>query len=418
MEEIQQKMEYCLNCKSKPCKEGCPLKNDIPAFIENAKNGNIKEAYKILSKTTIMPFICGKICPHSKQCEGKCIRGIKEKPVSIGEIESYVGEIGIKNKWYLDVEKAKEKDKKIAIIGAGPAGITASIYLAKMGWRVDLFEQKEKIGGILRYGIPRFRLEERYVDILEEELKCLNVKIYTEISLGRDRQLKKLIEEYDAVLFAIGANQPSKMGIPGEEQKNVIGANELLEYGNHPNYEGKKVVVIGGGNVAMDASRTIKRLGAESVTVLYRRAREQMPAEKKEVEEAIKEKINFKFQINVKGIEKNQLECIRTVLVKKEDEKREIPVEIPNSTFYIEADYIIMAIGSKLNKEGLDNIELNEKGYIKINDKYQTNLKKVYATGDSIGKNTTVAWASYFGREAAKNIEECDSYSSSSTLYL
>ena len=406
MKELQDKLEYCLNCRTKPCQNGCPLQNDIPTFIAYSKQGDYKEAYETLCQTTVMPFVCGRICPHTKQCQGACVRGIKENPVSIGEIESKIGDIAIQNKWYLPVEKPTKKNKKIAIIGAGPAGITASLELAKRGWEVTLYEKQEKIGGILRYGIPKFRLDKLYIDVLEEQLINYGVKIETKKQLGENLNLENLITKNDAVFLSIGANKSLRMGIPGEMQENVLGANELLEKEKHLNYKMKKVIVIGGGNVAMDVSRTIKKMGAEKVIVVYRRARAQMPAEPKEVEEAIKEGIEFLFQINVKEIKGNKIHCVKTMLIKKEGEDREFPVEIQNSDFELDADYIVMAIGSKLDKSGLDKISINEKGYIETNENYQTSLKSVYAAGDSIGCRATVAWACYSGREAAKCIDK------------
>lgn len=406
MMELQTKTEYCLNCKNKPCMSGCPLGNDIPEFIALAKEKEYKKAYEILSKTTVMPFVCGEICPKSKQCQGKCVRSIKGESVSIGYIENAIGQMAIDNKWCIPVEKQALNGKKVAIVGAGPAGITASIWLARSGWSVTIFEKHEKIGGILRYGIPEFRLDKKYIDVLEEQMKSLGIKIETNHELGKDIQIPELTLKYDVVFLSKGANVSGKMGIPGEEFTHVLGANELLENANYPDYRDKKVIIVGGGNVALDASRTIKRLGAKEVTIVYRRAREQMPAEQVEVEDAIKEGVNFLFQVNLKKIEERKVYAVKTELIKKEGEARAIPVEIPESKFSIDADYVVMAIGSSLNKNGLDGIELNEKGYIKINEDYQTSIQHVYAAGDNVGGIATVAWASFYGREAAKVINE------------
>lgn len=402
-EKIQEKINYCLNCKTKPCTTGCPLRNDIPQMIALAKQGQYKEAYEVLCQTTVMPFICGKICPKSKQCQGKCVRGIKGEPVSIGEIENFIGEMALENKWYMDVKKKPQNGKKIAIVGAGPSGITAAMHLAKNGNDVTIFEKHEKIGGILRYGIPEFRLDRKWIDAIEKQLKAYGVNLKCNSELGKEITLQNLRDNFDKVILAFGANISCKMGIPGEEEPYVIGANELLENGIYPDYTNKKVAVIGGGNVAMDASRTIKQKGAEEVTVVYRRARQQMPAEDIEVEEAMEEGVKFLFQVNVKKIEDKKIHCVRTMLVQKEGE-RPIPVEIENSDFVLDADYVVMAIGSKTDKSILNELELDDKGYIIVDEGYKTSLPNVYACGDNIGGKATVAWASYYARECAEQM--------------
>ena len=396
---MKEKMEYCLNCKVKPCSKGCPLGNDIPQMIALAKQGEYKKAYEVLWQTTVMPFICGKICPKSKQCQSKCVRGIKGEPVSIGEIENFIGEMAIENKWYMDVEKEKANGKKVAVVGAGPSGITASLNLAKKGYSVTLFEKHEKIGGILRYGIPEFRLDKKWVDVLEDMLLAYGVEIKNNSKVN----LHELRQSFDKVILAFGANKSCKMGIAGEDEPYVLGANELLEIRDYPDFVGKKVAVIGGGNVAMDASRTIKKLGATEVTVVYRRAREQMPAEDIEVAEALGEGVEFLFQVNPKKIANKKMHCVKTMLIQKEGE-RPVPVEIDGSDFELNVDYVIMAIGSKLDDTLIQGIELNEKGYIKVDENYKTNLPNMYACGDNIGEKATVAWASYHGRECAKKM--------------
>lgn len=275
--------------------------------------------------------------------------------------------------------------------------------MQKNGYNITLFEKHEKIGGILRYGIPEFRLDRKWIDALEEELKAYGITLKCNSTFGKEITLQNLRNNFDKVILSFGANMSCKMGIPGEEETYVIGANELLENGIYPDYTNKKVAVIGGGNVAMDASRTIKQKGAEEVTVVYRRARQQMPAEDIEVEEAMEEGVKFLFQVNVKKIEDKKIHCVRTMLVQKEGE-RPVPVEIENSDFVLDADYVVMAIGSKTDKSILNELELDEKGYIIVDTQYKTNLPNVYACGDNIGGKATVAWASYYARECAEKI--------------
>ena len=412
IEKIEEKVNYCLNCKVKPCsKKGCPLHNNIPEFIEVLKKEDYLEAYKILSKTTVLSGICGKICPHDKQCQGSCVRGIKGEPVSIGELENFVYEkVKEQNYTLKDCYEIKEKkNKKVAIIGGGPAGITCAAFLAREGVDVTIYEKYKYLGGLLVFGIPEFRLEKNRVEEVVKQILELGIKVEYEKELGRNLKLEELEKEYDAIFLSIGANKSTKMGVEGETLNGVYGGNELLENNLHPNYKNKNVAIIGGGNVAIDCARTIKKLGAKKVTIIYRRAEEQMPAERKEIEEAKKEGIEFAFKNNIvkiigeKSVEK--IELIKTELIKKEGEERLSPVNIENSNYTTEMDYVIMALGSKpseiVNELGL---ELNKWGNIKIDEKYRTSKEKIYAGGDLAGIKGTVAWAAYSGREAAKNI--------------
>ena len=266
MKEIEEKVNYCLNCKIKPCSQkGCPLKNNIPEFIKAVKEENYKEAYRILSETTVLPGVCGKICPHMKQCQGSCLRGIKGEPVSIGEIENFIFQKAIEQGYSLkDVIEKQEnpelKNKKVAIVGGGAAGLTCAAFLAKDEVNVTIYEKYDYLGGLLVHGIPEFRLSKETVKETVNRILDLGIKVEYNKELGKNLNLEELEQKYDAIFLSIGANKPSKMGVKGENLEGVYGGNELLEYNTHPNYEGKTVSVIGGGNVAMDCARTIKKL--------------------------------------------------------------------------------------------------------------------------------------------------------------
>ena len=407
MKEIEEIRSYCLNCKNSQCKiKGCPLDNCIPEFIHEVDS---KKAYEILCNTTVLPAICGRICPHEKQCEGSCIRGIKEEHVSIGTMEAYIGDLSIENNYELSIEvDERAKDKSVAVIGSGPAGLTCAAFLARRGVKVTIYEKHDKLGGLLTHGIPEFRLPRKVVEKTIEKILDLGVETKLNQELGRDFEIKDLAKKYDAVFVAIGANIPAKMNVEGENLNGVYGGNYLLEYNKHPNYTGKKVAIIGGGNVAMDSARAIKKLGASEVYVIYRRAEEQMPAEKKEIVDAKKEGIEFLFQTNIVkilGTEKvEKLECIKTELIKKEGENRLSPVNIEGSNFSLDMDYVVMATGSKPENNIIEKFEKNEYGYIKIDENMQTSINKVFAGGDIVGQKATVAWAARSGRDAAEKI--------------
>ena len=270
MEEIKEKVNYCLNCKTKPCSvKGCPLENNIPDFIKAVKEEKYKQAYEILSKTTVLPGVCGKICPHMKQCQGSCVRGIKGEPVSIGDIENFIFEKAkTENVTLKEAMKADSKDsktekltnKKVAIVGGGPAGLTCAAFLAKDGVDVTIYEKYDYLGGLLVHGIPEFRLPKTRVQETVKRILDLGIKVEYNRELGKNLNLEEVEKEYDAIFISIGANKAAKMGVKGESLNGVYGGNELLEYNMHPNYVGKTVSVIGGGNVAMDCARTIKRL--------------------------------------------------------------------------------------------------------------------------------------------------------------
>lgn len=412
MEHIKKDADYCLSCVIKPCQVGCPLENDITGFIKYIKEKKYKEAYELLCETTVLQPICGRICPHKKQCEGSCIRKRKGSSVNIGELEAFVGDIALANGYKINKFTNEKRQGKIAIVGGGPAGITAAANLARNGYEVTIYEKYNKLGGILRHGIPRFRLDESVLDKTIEKIVNLGINVEYNKELGKDYTLQELRKKYDAVFLSFGANISSKMGIEGENLQGVYGGNELLESGNHPDYKNKKVAVIGGGNVAMDTARTIKRLGAKEVKVIYRRAEKQMPAEAKEVEEAKEEDVQFLFQNNIVKIIGNKenrvekIECIKTKLIKKEGETRESPVDIEGSNYIIDVDYVVMAVGSKTEDNIVNDlgVELTKKGHIQVDNKYMTSIKGVFAGGDLSGTKGTVAWASRSGREASKEI--------------
>ena len=417
MEEIKAKANYCLNCKIKPCSlKGCPLNNDIPAFIKCIKEENYKEAYKILSKTTVLPGVCGRICPHTKQCQGSCIRGIKGEPVSIGELEAYAYDMATKEGMtlldcYKDEMQENELNntKKVAVIGGGPSGLTCSAFLAKAGIKVTIYEKYDYLGGLLVHGIPEFRLSKDIVNKTIQMILDLGIEVKYNQELGKNLNLKDLEKQYDAIFLSFGANISSKMGVEGENLKGVYGGNELLEHNLHPNYEGKIACVVGGGNVAMDCARTIKRLGAKEVKVIYRRSREEMPAEDKEVEDAINEGVEFLYQNNIAKIIGNEkvekLELIKTELIQKEGEKRKVPVNVEGSNYIIDADYVVMALGSGPENivEDLD-LPLTKWCNVMVDEKFQTSNPKIFAGGDLAGQKGTVAWAARSGRDAANSI--------------
>lgn len=550
--KIEEEREYCLNCINKPCKNlGCPLENDIPNFIHEKDE---EKAFELLCNTTVLPAVCGRICPKSRYCQGNCIRRFRGNPVEIGQIESYIGDTAIEKNFKIpkfrqlkkeeikkhqnndesessNTEKISEKskieeniplekniinleNKKVAVVGAGPAGLTCSAFLAMQGVQVTIYEKNKNLGGLLTYGIPEFRLEKSIVKKSIDKILELGIKVKTESELGKNISLQSLLKEYDAVFLALGAGNP-KRALKGE---NVLSGNELLEeiakigeetkrekfeFKNKeckkqniaelikkadeksnninsskelnkisiPDFKEKSVIVYGGGNVAMDTARTLIRLGAK-VTIVYRRNIEQMPAEAKEIQDTQNEGAKILENTSILSFENNVANCVKTRLVqldketnickesknskqkieenenltinnskleinaekaksnlaidlkvsenqkKLKDEKFKILSEkqaerqstkienIEGSNFEINADYVALAIGSSAKTEFLNSlgIETNERGFAKINEKRQTSIQNVYAGGDLIGEEATVANAARSGREAAKAI--------------
>lgn len=426
-DEAMQEASRCINCKNAQCVKGCPVAINIPAFIEQVKEGNIEEAYKIISESSALPAVCGRVCPQESQCEGKCIRGIKGDAISIGKLERFVAdwarEQGIKP------EGAKEKNgKKVAVIGSGPAGLTCAGDLAKLGYDVTIFEALHEAGGVLVYGIPEFRLPKQAVVAKEiENVKSLGVKIETNVVVGKAVTIDELIEEegFDAVFIGSGAGLPKFMGIPGENSNGVFSANEYLTRSNlmkafdansnTPIMESKKVAVVGGGNVAMDAARTALRLGAE-VHIVYRRSEEELPARVEEVHHAKEEGIIFDLLTNTTEIIADEkgwvkgMKCIKMELGEPDASGRRRPVEVPGSEFVMELDTVIMSLGTSPNpliSSTTEGLETNKwKCIVAEETDGKTSKEGVYAGGDAVTGAATVILAMGAGKAAAKGIDE------------
>lgn len=424
--EAMEEASRCLNCKNAMCMKGCPVSINIPAFIHEVKEGNFAEAYKIISQSSALPAVCGRVCPQESQCEGKCIRGIKGEPVSIGKLERFVADWARENG--ITPEPAKEKkNKKVAVIGSGPSGLTCAGDLAKLGYDVTIFEALHKAGGVLVYGIPEFRLpKDKVVQAEVENVKKLGVKIETNVVVGKAVKIDDLKEEgFEAVFIGSGAGLPRFMGIPGENANGVFSANEYLTRNNlmkafedgydTPIVAGTKVAVVGGGNVAMDAARTALRLGAE-VHIIYRRSEEELPARVEEVHHAKEEGIIFDLLTNpteilvddkgwVKGIK-----CVRMELGEPDASGRRSPVEIPGSEFEMDLDTVIMSLGTSPNpliSSTTKGLETNKRKCIVADETTgQTSKIGVFAGGDAVTGAATVILAMGAGKAAAKGIDE------------
>ena len=425
-EEAMEEATRCLNCKNAQCIKGCPVSIQIPDFIAAIKEGNIEEAYNVISNSSALPAVCGRVCPQESQCEGKCIRGIKGESVSIGKLERFTAdwarENGIKPQGC-----AEKNGHKVAVVGSGPAGLTCAGDLAKLGYDVTIFEALHEAGGVLVYGIPEFRLPKSKVVAAEvENVKSLGVKIETNVIIGRSVTIDELMEKegFEAVFIGSGAGLPRFMGIPGEQAKGVFSANEFLTRNNlmkafkegydTPIARGKKVIVVGGGNVAMDAARTALRLGAE-VHVVYRRSEAELPARVEEVHHAKEEGVIFDLLQNPTEILVDENGCVKGVKIIKmelgepDESGRRSPIEIPGSEYEIEADTVIMSLGTSPNPlisyttKGLD---VNRRGCIITEDDGATSKLAVYAGGDAVTGAATVILAMGAGKAAAKGIHE------------
>ena len=426
-EEAQAEASRCINCKNAQCVKGCPVAINIPGFVEKVKEGKIEEAYQIISQDSALPAVCGRVCPQESQCEGKCIRGIKGDPVSIGKLERFVADWA-REKGIKPAGAAQKKGRSVAVIGSGPAGLTCAGDLAKMGYDVTIFEALHEPGGVLVYGIPEFRLPKEEVVAAEiENVKSLGVKIETNVVVGKSVTIDELIQEegFDAVFIGSGAGLPKFMGIPGENANGVFSANEYLTRSNlmkafeggsqTPIMQSRKVAVVGGGNVAMDAARTALRLGAE-VHIVYRRSEEELPARVEEVHHAKEEGIIFDLLTNPTEILADEkgwvtgMKCIRMELGEPDASGRRRPVEIPGSEFTMELDTVIMSLGTSPNPliaSTTKGLETNRRKCIVAEEENgQTSKAAVFAGGDAVTGAATVILAMGAGKAGAKGIHE------------
>ena len=424
-EEAMEEANRCIGCKNAQCIKGCPVSINIPEFISHVKQGDIEGAYQVISESSALPAVCGRVCPQESQCEGKCIRGFKGDPISIGKLERFVADWARENN--IKPEPPKEKlGKKVAVIGSGPAGLTCAGDLAKLGYDVTIFEALHKAGGVLVYGIPEFRLPNHIVDVEIGNLKKMGVKFVTNFIVGMTESIEDLKKEgFKGFYVASGAGLPNFMNIPGENANGVLSSNEYLtrvnlmgadnEFSDTPVYRGKNVVVVGGGNTAMDSVRTAKRLGAERAMIVYRRSEEEMPARLEEVKHAKEEGCEFITLTNPVEYIADEKGRVKQVRVQKMElgepdaSGRRRPVPVEGSEYLIDADVVVVAVGVSPNPivpRSVAGLEVSKKGTIVVNDAtMQSNLPEFYAGGDIVRGGATVILAMGDGRRAAAHMD-------------
>ncbi|MBR1416734.1 MAG: FAD-dependent oxidoreductase [Bacilli bacterium] len=403
MNNVKELISNCESCVTKPCQVGCPLNIDIPGFIDKIKEEKYEEAFLLLSEYTPLMSLCGRICPHQEQCEGSCVKKISYSPVEIGKLEAFVGDYAINNN--LKIDYPNNTKFNIAVVGGGPAGLSCAYFLRKNGYGVTIYEKHDYLGGLLAHGIPEFKLSRDIVKKVIDKILQLGIDVKYNQVLGKNILLDDLINNHDAVFIAIGSNESNIMNIPNENINGVYKGNELLENKLIIDYKDKDVVIIGGGNVAMNIASIAKKSGARNATIIYRRTEEDSPAAISEINSAKEDKATFLFERNVIKINGedhvNSVDVVKTKSINKKD----IPVNIEDSKETIKCDIVIIAIGSHPEKivEKMD-IEKTQSGKIKIDNDGHTSSEKIFAGGNVAGSKATVSWAAKSGRSAAKSI--------------
>lgn len=409
LDDVLEKASKCLNCKNPMCRKGCPISTNIPSFISKIKENNFEEAYYILQENNLMSEICSTVCPVENQCMGNCVRGIKGEPVQINRLERFINNWAKEHNIVYEPKVKPMQNRKVAVIGAGPAGLACAVNLRKAGIAVTIFEKEQKCGGILEYGIPDFRLSKNVIENLIDKVKALGINIETGVEFGKDITVESLKKQgYEGIFLGIGAQKQSTYKLTDEQTEDIFKSDDFLKKYN----TGEKlenlgtVVVIGGGNVAFDSARTAIRMGAKEVYILYRRNEELMPARKIELQEAIEDGVKVVFQTKVTGakVENGRVKAVECIKTKIENEKA---VDIEGSNYTMEVNTVIFAIGAKANEDFFEKLGIKtEYGLVSVDENYMTNIESVYAGGDAVESKSSVCRAIATGKKAAQAILE------------